>query len=105
MPAVVTALWTKFEFWLKYELTDESWARDCMPLYATIVIAAKMAITTITINNSTIVKPFLLPVFTFYAPYLWLLCPGTLFVKKHKTRRQVSLSTLQRFPNATHKRT
>jgi len=39
------------------ERMAEKRARSWIPVYATIVIAAKIAITTITIKSSTIVKP------------------------------------------------
>ncbi|MNI82538.1 hypothetical protein D3C73_1392610 [compost metagenome] len=46
-----------FEAWDKTELCAATRALFCMPLYATIVIAAKIPMITITIRSSTIVKP------------------------------------------------
>lgn len=43
-----------------FDLNSESVARALAPLYATTLIDAKIPITTITINSSTIVKPLLL---------------------------------------------
>ena len=44
--------------------------RAVMPLYDTIVIAAKIAITTTTISNSTIVNPLFLFMFDFMSPLI-----------------------------------